>query len=159
MMVQQEEADGLVAGQDCYYPETIRPALETVGSLGSARRVAGLYMMVLENRLVFFADTTVNIQPDAETLAQIAELSADFVRWLGMEPRVAMLSFSNFGSARHPESDRVRQAAELVKARNPKLVIDGEMQVETARASLAATGELPVQRRCRERPTSSSSRT
>jgi malate dehydrogenase (oxaloacetate-decarboxylating)(NADP+) len=132
MMVQQEDADGLVAGQGMYYPETIRPALETVGSLGSSRRVAGLYIMVLEHRLLFFADTTVNIQPTAETLAQIAELSADFVRWLGMEPRVAMLSFSNFGSSRHPESDKVREATEIVKARNPKLVVDGEMQVETA---------------------------
>jgi malate dehydrogenase (oxaloacetate-decarboxylating)(NADP+) len=132
MMVQQEDADGLVAGQELYYPETIRPALETVGTRGSSKQVAGLYMMVLEHRLIFFADTTVNIRPNAETLAQIAELSADFVRWLGMEPRVAMLSFSNFGSARHPESDKVREATEIVKARHPRLVVDGEMQVETA---------------------------
>jgi malate dehydrogenase (oxaloacetate-decarboxylating)(NADP+) len=132
MMVQQEDADGLVAGEELYYPETIRPALETVGTHGESKQVAGLYMMVLEHRLVFFADTTVNIQPSAETLAQIAELSADFVRWLGIEPRVAMLSFSNFGSVRHPESDKVRIATEIVKSRNPKLVIDGEMQVETA---------------------------
>jgi malate dehydrogenase (oxaloacetate-decarboxylating)(NADP+) len=132
MMVQQDDADGLVAGEEMYYPETIRPALECVGTRDDVRHVAGLYMMVLENELVFFADTTVNIEPDAETLARIAELSADFVRWLGIEPRVAMLSFSNFGSVRHPQSARVREATALVKSRNPELVVDGEMQVETA---------------------------
>jgi malate dehydrogenase (oxaloacetate-decarboxylating)(NADP+) len=132
MMVQQDDADGLVAGEDMYYPETIRPALECVGTSTSVEHVAGLYMMVMEHELLFFADTTVNIQPTAEALAEIAELSAGFVRWLGIEPRVAMLSFSNFGSVRHPESDRVRIATEIVKARNPKLMIDGEMQVETA---------------------------
>jgi malate dehydrogenase (oxaloacetate-decarboxylating)(NADP+) len=132
MMVQQEDADGLVAGEGMYYPETIRPALETVGARTPGRHVAGLYMMVLENDLVFFADTTVNIDPSAETLAAIAELSADFVTWLGIEPRVAMLSFSNFGSARHPQAEKMRDATALVKERRPRLMVDGEMQVETA---------------------------
>jgi malate dehydrogenase (oxaloacetate-decarboxylating)(NADP+) len=89
-------------------------------------------MMVLENDLLFFADTTVNIDPDAETLAEIALLSAGFVRRLGIEPRVAMLSFSNFGSVRHPEADKVRRAAELVRERDPGLVVDGEMQLDVA---------------------------
>jgi malate dehydrogenase (oxaloacetate-decarboxylating)(NADP+) len=132
MMVQQGDADGLVAGEDMYYPETIRPALECVGTSDNVNHVAGLYMMVLEKEILFFADTTVNIDPTAEALAEIAELAAGFTTWLGIEPRVAMLSFSNFGSVRHPESDRVRKATEIVKARNPGLVIDGEMQVETA---------------------------
>jgi malate dehydrogenase (oxaloacetate-decarboxylating)(NADP+) len=132
MMVQQGDADGLVAGEDMYYPETIRPALECVGTSENVDHVAGLYMMVLEKELLFFADTTVNIDPTAEALAEIAELAAGFATWLGIEPRVAMLSFSNFGSVRHPESDRVRKATEIVKARNPGLMIDGEMQVETA---------------------------
>jgi malate dehydrogenase (oxaloacetate-decarboxylating)(NADP+) len=132
MMVAEGDADGLVAGEDMYYPDTIRPALQTVGTAPGVSRVAGLYIMVLEQRLMFFADTTVNIDPDAETLAEIATLSAAFVRRLGIEPRVAMLSFSNFGSVRSPQSDRVRRATELVKEREPGLEIDGEMQVEAA---------------------------
>jgi malate dehydrogenase (oxaloacetate-decarboxylating)(NADP+) len=132
MMVAEGEADGLLAGDDMYYPETIRPALQTVGTAPGVGHVAGLYIMVLENELMFFADTTVNIDPDAETLAEIATLAAGFVRRLGLEPRVAMLSFSNFGSSRTPEADKVRRATELVKQREPALEIDGEMQVEAA---------------------------
>jgi malate dehydrogenase (oxaloacetate-decarboxylating)(NADP+) len=132
MMVNEGDADGLVAGEDMYYPDTVRPALETIGTSPDVKHVAGLYMMVLENDLVFFADTTVNIDPDAETLAEIALLSAGFVRRLGIEPRVAMLSFSNFGSVRHPQADKVRTATELVKARDPDLVVDGEMQADVA---------------------------
>ncbi|MEX2583266.1 MAG: NADP-dependent malic enzyme [Gemmatimonadota bacterium] len=132
MMLQRGDVDGMVAGEDMYYPDTLRPALQTVGTAPGVKRVAGLYMLVLEQELIFFADTTVNIDPDHETLAEIAVLSAGFVRWLGIEPRVAMLSFSNFGSVRHPHSDKVRRAVELVKERHPEIVIDGEMQVEPA---------------------------
>ena len=137
MMVHCSDVDGLVAGEEMHYPDTLRPALQTVGTADGVTHVAGLYMLVLEKGLIFFADTTVNIDPDAKTLAEIAVLSAGFVRWLGVEPRVAMLSFSNFGSVRHPDSDKVREAVALVRERHPNLVIDGEMQVETA-----ASGEL-----------------
>jgi malate dehydrogenase (oxaloacetate-decarboxylating)(NADP+) len=132
MMVREGEADGLVAGEDLHYPETIRPALQAIGTAPGVRRVAGLYMMVLEREILFFADTTVNIEPDAETLAEIATLAAAFVRRLGLVPRVAMLSFSNFGSAPHPQSDKVRRATELVRSLEPGLEIDGEMQADTA---------------------------
>jgi malate dehydrogenase (oxaloacetate-decarboxylating)(NADP+) len=132
MMVREGDADGLVAGEDMYYPDTIRPALEVIGTSPLVKHVAGLYMMVLENELLFFADTTVNIDPDAETLAEIALLSASFVRRLGIEPKVAMLSFSNFGSVRHPQSDKVRVATALVHSMDPELVVDGEMQADTA---------------------------
>jgi malate dehydrogenase (oxaloacetate-decarboxylating)(NADP+) len=94
--------------------------------------VAGLYMMVLQHDLVFFADTTVNIDPDAATLAEITLLSAQFVRKLGIEPHVGLLSFSNFGSARHPQSDKVRDAVRLAKIADPTLIVDGEMQADTA---------------------------
>src|SRR5690606_23082862 len=123
MMVQEGDADGLVAGEEMHYPDTIRPALEAVGTAEGVHRVAGLYLMVMEKDLLFFADTTVNIEPDVETLADIALLAASVVRKLGIRPRVAMLSFSNFGSARHPHSDRVRLATELVKSRDPELII------------------------------------
>ncbi|MBV9110561.1 MAG: NADP-dependent malic enzyme, partial [Gemmatimonadetes bacterium] len=132
MMVREGEADGLVAGEDLHYPETIRPALQAVGTAPGVRHVAGLYMIVLEREILFFADTTVNIDPDAETLAEIATLSASFVRRLGLEPRVAMLSYSNFGSARHPSSDKVRRATELVRSTDPMLEVDGEMQADIA---------------------------
>ncbi len=131
-VVSREMVDALVAGEEMYYPDTLRPALQIIGTSPDVEHVAGLYMMVLEKDLLFFADTTVNIDPDAETLAEIALLSARFVRRLGIEPRVAMLSFSNFGSVRHPEAEKVRRAVELVKSRDPELVVDGEMHADTA---------------------------
>ena len=132
MMVAEGDADGLVAGEEMTYPETIRPALEAVGTAPDVAHVAGLYMMILQQELMFFADTTVNIDPDAETLAEIALLSAGFVKRLGIEPRIGMLSFSNFGSARHEQSDKVRDAVRIVKRRAPGLAVDGEMQADTA---------------------------
>ncbi len=132
MMVAEEDADGLLAGQDMNYPETIRPALEIIGTARDVRHVAGLYMMVLPRELLFFADTTVNIDPDAETLAEIAIMAGRFVRRLGITPRVGMISFSNFGTSRHPRSERVREATEIVRTTDPTLEIDGEMQLDTA---------------------------
>ena len=132
MMVAEGDADGCVAGIDSHYPDTIRPALEAVGRDPRVGHVAGLYMMILPNDIMFFADTTVNIDPDAETLKEIALLSASFVKRLGIEPRVAMLSFSNFGSTRHPQADKVARATALVKAARPELKVDGEMQADTA---------------------------
>jgi len=89
-------------------------------------------MMVFARDVVFFADTTVNIDPNAEQLAEIAILTADTVKQLDIEPRIALLSFSNFGSSRHPRSDKVARATEIVKERRPDLIIDGEMQADTA---------------------------
>jgi len=132
MMVTEGDADGLVAGQNVSYPETIRPALEVVGTAAHVKHVAGLYMMILEHDIMFFADTTVNIDPDAETLAEIALLTAQFVRRIGIDPHIAMLSFSNFGSSHHPSSDKVRDAVRLVKQQEPELIVDGEMQADTA---------------------------
>ena len=132
-MVKMGDADALLAGIDSNYPEVIRPALQTIGVAEGNKKVAGLYMLAFPNReLLFFADTTVNISPNAETLADVALLSARFVRDLGIEPRVAMISFSNFGSARHPESDKVADAVRLIRERDPELTIDGEMQADTA---------------------------
>ena len=132
MMVETGDADTLIAGVNMYYPDALRPALETIGTGPEKRRVAGLYIMVFEDHLYFFADTTVTIDPTAEEMAEVAVLSADFVERLGIPPRLAMLSFSNFGSSRHEEARKVREATRLVKEQRPDLAVDGEMQADTA---------------------------
>jgi malate dehydrogenase (oxaloacetate-decarboxylating)(NADP+) len=133
MMVHGGDADALVAGVDSNYPEVIRPALQVVGKQHGVDHVAGLYMIARPKKeLLFFADTTVNIDPDAELLAEIARLSAAWVKDLGITPRIAMVSFSNFGSVPHPEAEKVRRAVALVKETDPDLLIDGEMQVDRA---------------------------
>jgi malate dehydrogenase (oxaloacetate-decarboxylating)(NADP+) len=132
MMVALQDADALVSGVNLHYPETIRPALEVIGAHPRAGLVSGLYMLVFEKHVVFCGDTTVNIEPTAEQLAQIGYAAARIVRTLGIEPRVAMLSFSNFGSVRHPEAEKVARAVALLRARDPSLIVDGEMQADTA---------------------------
>jgi malate dehydrogenase (oxaloacetate-decarboxylating)(NADP+) len=133
MMLREGDADAMVAGIESNYPETIRPALQVVGRADDVDHVAGLYMIALPNRkLLFFADATVNIDPDAETLAEIAVLSARFVRELGIEPRVALLSFSNFGSAPHPFSQKSARAVQRIRELDPGLEVDGEMQADSA---------------------------
>jgi malate dehydrogenase (oxaloacetate-decarboxylating)(NADP+) len=132
MMVERGDADTLVSGANMSYPEALRPALQTIDLQPGILKVAGLYMMVFRDQLYFFADTTVNIDPDSEILAEVAVMTADFVRRLGIEPYVAMLSFSNFGSAPHPEQAKVKEAVRLIKERRPDLVVDGEMQADTA---------------------------
>ncbi len=132
MMVQQGDADGLISGLTQYYADTIRPALQIIGTRDGVRRVSGAYILILKERLFVFADTTVNIAPSAEDLAEIALLSAAFARRFQIEPRVAMLSFSNFGSNKHPEAIKVREATRIAQEREPRLEIDGEMQADTA---------------------------
>ncbi|NNF28747.1 MAG: NADP-dependent malic enzyme [Gemmatimonadetes bacterium] len=133
MMVERGDADAVVAGIDANYPEVLRPALEVMGTSPDVRRVAGLYMLAFRDREpLFFADTTVNIDPDAMTLAEIAILAAGFVKDMGIEPRIGMISFSNFGSVRHPEAAKVREAVGWIRALAPDLTVDGEMQADTA---------------------------
>jgi malate dehydrogenase (oxaloacetate-decarboxylating)(NADP+) len=132
MMVRMGDADALLGGIDTHYPETIRPALEVVRKQQGLSSVHGLYMMVSKRDVYFLADTTVTIDPTAEELAETAILASEKVRMLDIEPRVAMLSFSNFGSVKHPHADKVRRAVEIVKERAPDLIIEGEMQADTA---------------------------
>jgi malate dehydrogenase (oxaloacetate-decarboxylating)(NADP+) len=132
MMVRLGEVDGFVGGMFKAYPETIRPAIQIVGLRDGVSRVSALQLLVLKDRLVLCADTMVNIQPTAEELAEIACLAADTARFFDVEPRVAMLSFSSFGSVRHPLAERVARATELVRQRRPELVVDGEMHLDTA---------------------------
>ncbi len=131
-MVARGDADALVSGVNLHYPETIRPALEVIGAHPKSGLVSGMYMLVFERRVVFCADTTVNIEPTAEQLAQIGYAASRVARTFGVEPRVAMLSFSNFGSVRHPEAEKVARAVALLRQRDPSLLVDGEMQADTA---------------------------
>uniref|UniRef100_C6DZ61 Malic protein NAD-binding protein n=1 Tax=Geobacter sp. (strain M21) TaxID=443144 RepID=C6DZ61_GEOSM len=132
MMVHMGHADALLGGIDTHYPETIRPALQVLGKQEGLSSVHGLYMMVSKKNVYFLADTTVTIDPTAEELAETAILAAEMVHKLDIEPRVAMLSFSNFGSVDHPQTRKVKRAVEIVKERAPNLIVEGEMQADTA---------------------------
>lgn len=135
MMVSEGDADGLISGLTQPYPETVRPALQIIGTKEGVRKIAGLYMLVFKNQTLFIADATVNIEPTAEDLAEIAILTAERVKRIDVVPRVAMLSFSNFGSTIHPLTEKVRRATEIVKQRAPGLIVDGEMMADTAMSS------------------------
>ena len=145
LMLDAGRADALVAGVDMHYPHAMRPSLEVIGT-EEGRRVSGLYMLVFQQQTFFLADCTVNIDPDAETLAEIASATARIVWRLGIEPRVAMLSFSNFGSVRHPLTEKVKRAVELLQEREPDLQVDGEMQADTAVVEQILTTSYPFAR-------------
>jgi malate dehydrogenase (oxaloacetate-decarboxylating)(NADP+) len=132
MMVASGDADALLSGVNSHYPETIRPALQVIGAHPKAGLVSGMYMLVFEKHIVFCADTTVNIDPTAEQLAQIGYAASRIVRTFGITPRLAMLSFSNFGSVRHPDAEKVARAVQILRQRDRTLVVDGEMQADTA---------------------------
>ena len=132
MMVEKGDADGSLSGLTTNYADTIRPALQAIGPAAGVRRASGLYILILKDRVFFFADTTVNIDPTAADLAEIALLSADTAKLFNITPRVAMISFSNFGSTRHPAVEKVREAVRIIHSRRPSLECDGEMQADTA---------------------------
>jgi malate dehydrogenase (oxaloacetate-decarboxylating)(NADP+) len=132
LMVKMGDADGFVAGLVHAYPEVIRPALQIHHTRAGVHKAAGVYIMIVDDRVYLFTDATVNIEPTAEDLAEIASLAADFGKEIGLEPRIAFLSFSNFGSTKHPLSDKVSRAVELLHQRRPDLNADGEMQADTA---------------------------
>lgn len=131
MMVDQGDADAFVSGLTYNYPDVLRPALQVVGAQDD-RWVSGVYLMLVGDRVYFFTDATVIIDPSAEQLAAIALNAADLAERFDIDPRIAMLSFSNFGSVRHPQSIKVQQATELVKKLRPDLHVDGEMQADVA---------------------------
>ena len=132
MMVSENLVDGQVHGIDHSYPTSIRPVLQVIPRLPDVRKVSGLYLMISKTHTLLFADATVNINPGAEDLAEIAILASEMATFFEIPARIAMISFSNFGNVRHPEADRVIEALELVRMKRPDLVIDGEMQADTA---------------------------
>jgi malate dehydrogenase (oxaloacetate-decarboxylating)(NADP+) len=117
--------------------------LQCVGIQDGLGIAAGLYIVIIKSKVYFFADTTVNIDPTPEQLAEIAMMSADTVKEFEIEPKVAMLSFSNFGSASYPQSIKVKKAVEIVKERRPDIMVDGEMQADTAVVPSIIDEEFP----------------
>ena len=132
MMVRMGDADGLVGGLLHHFSDTVRPVLQIIGLEPGVKRAAGLYMMVRQSEVLFFADRVINLDPSAEEVAEIALQSASMARCFDVEPRVAMLSFSTFGSSDHPQAVKMRRATELVRAADPGLVVEGEMQADLA---------------------------
>ncbi len=146
MMVKNGDADTLLGGLTRHYPNTIRPALQCIGVKEDIGLVSGLYIVIVNRKVYFFADTTVNINPTSEDLAKIAISTADTVKEFDIEPRVAMLSFSNFGSVKHPEANKVKEAVEIVNKLRPDIILDGEMQADTAVVTDILKSEFPFSR-------------
>ncbi|HMU61054.1 MAG TPA: NADP-dependent malic enzyme [Gemmatimonadales bacterium] len=144
-MVAAGDADALVVGENQHYPDAIKPAMRVIGA-EPGKAVAGIYMMVFQGETIFLADCTVNIDPDSQRLKQIALAAGAFVRKLGIEPRIAMLSFSNFGSVKHPASRKVWEAVAMLHQEYPQLHVDGEMQADTALVESILTRYYPNSR-------------
>jgi malate dehydrogenase (oxaloacetate-decarboxylating)(NADP+) len=128
MMVETGEADAMIGGMTRNYPETIRPALQVVGQQEGVKKVSGMYILMSRFGPLFLADTSVNFNPTAEEIVEIAELAAKEVEKFNIKPRIALLTYSNFGSADGEDAIKMRKAVELLKAKHPDLVVDGEMQ-------------------------------
>ena len=132
MMVEQGEADCFISGITRKYPDAIRPALQVIGKSDKVSKVAGMYIIMTPTGPIFFADTTVNVNPTTEELIEITLLVAESVKRMNIEPHIAMLSYSNFGSAEGEESNKVREAVAYLHKNHPKLVVDGEIQANVA---------------------------
>jgi malate dehydrogenase (oxaloacetate-decarboxylating)(NADP+) len=143
LMVDAGDADGVISGLQTYYPATVRPALQVLKTRSGVKKVSGVYVLVFKGRVMFLADTTVNINPTSEELAEIAELTAETARRFDIEPKIAMISFSNFGSTLHPEQRKVRDAVAIIKARHPELIVEGEMEADIAVSTDVAQVDYP----------------
>ncbi len=132
MMVECGDADAMISGLTKQYADTIRPAIQIIGRDEGVSKIAGMYLMLTKKGPLFLADTTVNFNPTAEELANITLLVAKEVQAFNLKPRIAMLSYSNFGSSDSPEAKLVAEATAIVKKKNPSLIVDGEMQASIA---------------------------
>ena len=132
MMVHMGDADGYLGGVSHNYPDIVKPCLQIIGPEKDSHRIVGMYMMTVNGDLMFIGDATINIYPDSRTLAEIAVQTAKVARRFGVKPRVAMLSFSNFGTSSEMRTDRVEEAISIARELDPDLIIDGPMQADTA---------------------------
>ncbi|MGD8779435.1 MAG: NADP-dependent malic enzyme [Ignavibacteria bacterium] len=143
MMVEMGDADAQIGGLTTHYPTTIKPALQCIGVQKEGGIVSGMYIVIIKRKVLFFADTTVNLDPGSEQLSEIAILAADTVKNFNIEPKVAMLSFSNFGSVKSEYSEKVQKAVRLVNQKRPDIICDGEMQADTAVVPSIVENEFP----------------
>ncbi len=143
MMVQEGEADGMLSGLTMHYPDTIRPALQIIKMRKDINKVAGLYILMVHDKVLLFADTTVNINPTAEELAEIAKMAIEKAKQLGLEPKVAFLSYSNFGTNREEGVLKIQKAVKIAKELCPDAIIEGEMQVDVALEPEIAKEQFP----------------
>ena len=132
MMVKVGDADGYLGGVSHHYPDIVKPCLHTIGPDPDSHRIVGMYMMTVNGQLMFIGDATINIYPDSRTLAEIAVQTAKVARRFGVKPKVAMLSFSNFGTSPELRTDRIEEAISIARELDPDLIIDGPMQADTA---------------------------
>ncbi len=132
MMVETGEADALISGLTRNYPDTIKPALQTIGTAEDVRKVCGMYIMLNKKGPFFFADTTVNVDPTTKELVDITVLTAQAVKQYNIQPRISLLSYSNFGSSEGEPTIKVRKAVEILKEKFPGMIVDGEMQANFA---------------------------
>ncbi|MBJ36092.1 MAG: NADP-dependent malic enzyme [Euryarchaeota archaeon] len=132
MMVKMGDADGYLGGVSHHYPDIVKPCLHTIGPDPDSHRIVGMYMMTVNGQLMFIGDATINIYPDSRTLAEIAVQTAKVARRFGVKPKVAMLSFSNFGTSPELRTDRIEEAITIARELDPDLIIDGPMQADTA---------------------------
>jgi len=147
MMVREGDADGLISGLTMYYPDTIRPSLQIHQTREGVSKVCGVYLLLFEDRMLFIADTTVNEDPNAEELAEIAWMAGYVAQtYFGVDPRIAMLSYSSFGSNVDERSDKVRKAVEIARNRWPGMIIEGEMQADIAVEPSLAEEAYPFSR-------------
>ncbi|KAA3646902.1 MAG: NADP-dependent malic enzyme, partial [Bacteroidetes bacterium] len=143
MMVELGDADAFISGITRNYPETIRPALQVIGTEKGVKKIAGMYILITKNGPIFFADTTININPTAQDLVDITYLTAKSVERLKIKPKVAMLSFSNFGSSEYEESKKVAEAVKILHKNHPEIIVDGELQANFAMNKEAMKEKFP----------------
>ncbi|CAM4352400.1 NADP-dependent malic enzyme [Cytophagaceae bacterium 50C-KIRBA] len=132
MMLETQRADGVISGLTKNYPEAIRPALQIIGKKPGVKKVAGMYLLLSKKGPLFFSDTTINFQPDVEDIVEITRLTGEAVERFNLQPRIALLSYSNFGSADGDDAIKMREATHILQKKYPKWLIEGEMQAHLA---------------------------
>ena len=143
MMVNEGQADALITGYSRSYPSIVRPMIELIGKEKGVDKIAATNLMLTKKGPLFFSDTAININPTANELAKIAEMTAKTMSFFGLKPNMAMISFSNFGSSEKPEAKKVAEAVSILHKKNPNLHIDGEIQVDFALTSSMLKEKFP----------------
>ncbi len=132
MMILEGDADGMISGYSRSYPKVLKPVFEVLGRAKGVKKASTVNIMITERGPLFLADTSINVDPNAEELAEIALMTANVASTFGFSPVVAMLSYANYGSSNHPNAQKVRQAVEILHERNPDIIVDGEIQTDFA---------------------------